>query len=153
MMYGRRPLTKVEAGLFAGLVAIFIVLFARQMLEYMEIAERATMEATLVNTMSAINVRLLQDIASQRNGASDWTRQNPFDLARMAPANFAGELRESAPASGSWGYDSASAELIYTPRLHFKLQTSNGEASLRFRLVERPTGGYNLAPTTPYRWE
>ena len=152
-MYGHRPLTRVEAGLFAGLLAIFITVFAREMLEYMEIAERAAVEATLVSTMSAINVRLIQDSADQRKGTSDWTRRNPFELARMAPANFAGELDESPPASGSWGYKRASAELIYTPRLHFKLQTSNGQASLRFRLVERPTGGYGLAPTAPYRWE
>jgi hypothetical protein len=152
-MYGRRPLTRLEAGLFAGLVGVFIVLFARQALDYMEIAERAAMEATLINTMSAINIRLIQDIASQRQGARDWTRRNPFELARMAPANFAGDLDDSPPASGSWGYDRASAELIYTPRLRFRLQTSNGEARLRFRLVERPTGGYSLAPITPYRWE
>jgi len=153
MMYGRRPLTRLETGLYAGFTAIIIAVFARQMLEYMELAERAAMQATLMNAVSAINVRLIGDSLSQRRDESDWTRRNPFDIARMSPVNFGGELDGSPPPSGSWRYDSQNAELIYTPRLHFNLQTSNGQTSLRFRLVALPNGVYNLVATTPYQWE
>ncbi len=152
-MYGRRSLTRLEAGLFAGLVAIFVAVFIRQALEYMELAEHAAMEATLMNAVSAINVRLVEDTLTQRKGGTDWTRRNPFELARMAPANFSGEVDASPPTTGSWRFDSERSELVYTPRLHFKLQTSNGQAILRFRLVGQPTGGYGLAPVTPFRWE
>jgi hypothetical protein len=152
-VYGRRPLTKLEAGLFAGLVGIFLVFFAWQALEYMELAERATMEATLMNTASAINTRLAQETLDRQKGAADWARRNPFEIARVHPPNYAGEIGGAAALSGSWRYDSARAELIYTPRLHFRLQISNGEAALRFRLMVQGTGGYNLLPVTPYRWE
>lgn len=153
MMYGRRPLTKLEAGLFAGLVGIFIAVFARQALEYMELAERATMEATLMNAVSAINVRLVEDTLTRRRDDSDWTRRNPFELARMAPANFAREPDASPPATGSWRFDRERAELVYTPRLHFRLQTSDGQATLRFHLLALPTGSYGLVPVAPFRWE
>jgi len=152
-MYGRRPLTRLEAGLFAGLVAIFIAVFARQMLEYMELAERAAMEATLLNAVAGINTRRVQDLLSPRSGGTDWKGRNPFELARMAPVNFAGELDGPLPPSGSWGYDRANEELIYAPRLHFKLSTSNGSAALRFRLSLGPGGAYQLLPSTPYQWE
>lgn len=153
MMYGRRPLTRLEAGLFAGLVAIFIAIFVRQMLEYMELAERAAMEATLLNAVSGINTRRAEDLLAPRNAVADWKRRNPFELARMAPANFAGELDGLLPPSGSWGYDSSNGELIYAPRLHFKLNTPNGSAVLRFHLTATAGGGYMLVPNTPYRWE
>lgn len=152
-MYGRRPLTKLETGLYAGLAAIFITVFARQMLGYMELAERAAMQATLMNTVTAINIRLAGETLNQRRNNADWTQSNPFYLARMSPANFVGELNESPSSSGSWRYDSENGELVYTPRLHFKLQTSSGRASLRFRLVVLPAGAYNLVPVTPYQWE
>jgi hypothetical protein len=153
MMYGRRPLTKLEAGLFAGFVGILLTVFARQALDYMELAERAAMEATLVNAVTAINLRLVEDTLNRRKDDSDWTRRNPFELARMAPANLATKSNDSTSASGYWRYDSTTAELVYTPRLHFRLQTSNGQASLRFRLIARPVGGYNLVPISPYRWD
>jgi hypothetical protein len=84
---------------------------------------------------------------------TDWKGRNPFELARMAPVNFAGELDGSLPPSGSWGYDNANGELIYVPRLHFKLITQNGIAVLRFRLLVGLGGAYQLVPSWPYRWE
>lgn len=158
MMYGRRPLTKLESGLYAAIVAILLAVFARQALDYMEIAERATMQATLSNAASAINFRLGYNIlmgGSPRD--ADWATRNPFEIARMSPPNFAGEVESSqivSLGSGSWAFDTATAELVYLPRLSARLETANKDGVLRFRL-ERQTGavGYVLVPTTPYRWE
>lgn len=150
-MYGRRPLTKLEAGIYAALVGIFLAVFASQMLDYMEIAERAAMQATLINTASAINVRLA---ASLRDHASppDWSGRNPFELAGMFPANFE---RDAIPAfleSGRWTYDPDRAELAYMPRLRSTLVVPEGERALRFRLV-RNSAGYLLEPTVRFTWE
>jgi hypothetical protein len=150
-LYGRRPLTKLERGLYAALAAIFIAIFASELLDYMELAERAAMEATLMNAVAAINVQTARDMLGSPKRDSDRTR-NPFEFAGMAPANFAGELHGSLPPAGSWGYDSASAELIYAPRLHFKLHTSNGQPVLRFRVESGPGAVKRVVPIAPYEW-
>src|SRR6185503_722651 len=105
MMYGRRPLTKLEAAIFAAVVGVFLVIFARQMLGYMEIAERAAMQATLINTTAAINVRLAASYRDQAAGTSDWTRRNPFELTGMLPPNFTAGVAPGLLEPGQWTYD------------------------------------------------
>jgi hypothetical protein len=151
-LYGRRPLTKLERGLYAALAAIFITIFASELLDYMELAERAAMEATLMNAVAAINVQAARDTLTSPKPGIDRSR-NPFEMAGMAPMNFAGELHGSLPPAGSWGYDRASGELVYAPRLHFKLHTSNDESVLRFRLEPGPGAIQRVVPRAPYRWE
>lgn len=151
-MYGRRPLTKLEASLYAGLLGIFVALFAQQMLGYLEIAERAAMQATLINTTSAINVRLAQTLRTQRSDTADWSRRNPFELAGMSPPNFARDADLGSLESGHWAYDAAAGELLYLPRLRFGLSTSDGQRVLRFRLV-RGQVGYVLQPSARFSWE
>jgi len=150
-MYGRRPLTKLEAALYAGLLGILVALFAQQMLGYLEIAERAAMQATLINTTSAINVRLAQALA-QRSDAVDWSHRNPFELAGMSPPNFARDADLGSLESGHWAYNAAAGELLYLPRLRFGLWTSDGQRVLRFRLV-RGQIGYVLQPSARFTWE
>lgn len=152
MMYGRRPLTKLEAGLYAALLGVCVAIFARQMLGYMELAERAAMQATLINTTSAINVRLAQTLYDKNADTVDWTRRNPFELAGMSPPNFTGDVDPASLESGYWAYDSTHAELVYLPRLRFTLQTSDSQQMLRFRLV-RGQVGYVLQSSAPFTWE
>jgi hypothetical protein len=151
-MYGRRPLTRLEAALYAALLGIFVAIFAQQMLGTMELAERAAMQATLINTTSAINVRLAQTLSGRRADPADWSRRNPFELAGMSPPNFAHDADLASLESGQWAYDPAQAELIYRPRLRFSLKTSDGQQALRFRLVLGPVG-YSLQPRAPFTWE
>jgi len=151
-MYGRRPLTKLEAGIFAGVVGIFLTVFAHYMLGYMEVAERVAMQATLINTSGAINVRLAQSFLDQRPGPKDVTERNPFDVAGAAPPNFARNADLSTLASGQWAYDSEHAELVYVPRLRSSLRTEGGEFALRFRLV-REGAAYTFRASRPFTWE
>ena len=158
MMFGRRPLSRLEMGLYTGIVAILIAVFARQALDYMEIAERATMQATLSNAVAAINFRLSYNILTGGGPQdADWGTRNPFEIARMSPPNFAGDLEPSrivSLSSGTWAFDTASSELVYLPRLSARLQMESGDGPIRFRL-KRQSGaiGYMLVPTIPYRWE
>jgi hypothetical protein len=151
MMYGRRPLTRLEAGIYATLLGIFIAVFVRQTLSYMEIAERATMQATLVNTTSAINVRLAASLGDPAS-ARDWTRRNPFEIAGMFPPNFARDVDPAFMDSGQWTYDAVRSELVYLPRLRLRLEIAEEERALRFRLV-RGNAGYLLQPNVQFRWE
>jgi hypothetical protein len=151
-MYGRRPLTKLEAAIFAAVVGVFLVVFARQMFGYMEIAERAAMQATLINTTAAINVRLAASYRDQAAGASDWTRRNPFELAGAFPPGFARDAIPGLLEAGQWTYDAERAELLYSPRRRSTLIIGEGERTLRFRLVRGPSG-YLLEPQVWFAWE
>lgn len=157
-MYGRRPLTRLESALYAGIAAILVGVFCRQMLYYMEVAERIAMEATVNQLISAINTRLAYEVMRGEVGnVPAWVRRNPFELARASPANFRGELGASPPGAlerGFWAFESSRAELVYFPRLHLDLQTDDPDAALRFKAVVPPDAmGYRLVLTSPYRWE
>jgi hypothetical protein len=156
-IYGRRPLTRLEAALYAGIVAILIAVFASQLLDYMEIAERSAMQATIGNLIAAINTRLAYGVMrGEVVNVSAWARRNPFELAKVSPSNFTGEVDVSTLGSlerGRWAYDVSRAELVYLPRLRRSLETSDPDGILRFRAVVDPRGfGYALVPTPVYRW-
>jgi hypothetical protein len=144
MMYWRRPLTRLEAALYGCLLAVFVGVFARSMAGYMEAAERLAMQATLINTTAAINVRRFQ-------GLSDWQRRNPFELSGATPPNFVKGGDPASMESGQWTFDIEQAELVYLPRLRLTLQTSDGQNVLRFRLIQGPRG-YSLEPKAPFVW-
>jgi hypothetical protein len=156
-MYGRRPLTRLEAGLYAGLVGIFITVFAWQILDYMELAERSAMNATLSNLASGLNARAAQELLSRGKLDASWARRNPFEIAQVSGGNYVGSVDaeglRSLP-SASWAFDPARAEVVYLPRRTARLETSDPQRLLRFRLVRSPRGpGYVLEPTATYRWE
>lgn len=157
MMYGRRPLTRLEAGLYSALVGVAITFFAWQMLEYLELAERAAMNATLSSMASALNTRAAQELFSRGRLETDWTRSNPFEVAKITAPNYAGSLASGevrTMPSASWAFDAARSELVYMPRLRLNLWTADPEQALRFRVVRNPRGvGYLLQPATTFRWE
>lgn len=156
-MYGRRPLTRLEAALYSALIGIAITFFAWQMLGYMELAERAAMNATLSNISSALNTRAAQELLSRGRLQSDWTGGNPFEVARASAPNYAGRIDSAGVGSlpsASWAFDETRGELVYTPRLRFNLRTGDPQQVLRFRLVRNPGGvGYRIEPAAVYRWE
>jgi hypothetical protein len=118
----------------------------------MEIAERAAMQATLINTTAAINVRLALSYRDQATDPSDWTRRNPFELAGMLPPSFARDVSPGLLEPGQWTYDAERSELVYSPRLRSTLTIADDERALRFRLV-RGSAGYILEPQVWFAWE
>jgi len=157
LMYGRRPLTRLEAGLYAVIGALLIAVVAERLLDYMEVAERSSVQATVANLTAAINTRLAYEVMrGEIDNVSGWARRNPFDLARASASNFAGEM-DTSPAGGLergvWAFDVVRAELVYRPRLHRGLETSDPTGALRFRAVIDERGfGYRLLADPPYRW-
>lgn len=132
-------------------------MLAQRLLEVMEVAERTAVQATVAQLNAAITTRLAYEVMRGEVGnVQAWTRRNPFELARISQSNFAGELESTVGAidRGSWVFDAVRAELIYSPRLRFGLQTSDPDGILRFHGVASPNGmGFMLVPTSPYRWE
>jgi len=157
-IYGRRPLTRLEAALYAGFTAVLIAIFLERVLAYMVFAERMAMEATVNQVMSGANRRLAYDLLrGARHDSEAWKRRNPFELAGIAHANFAGELdtaQVQGIGGGAWAFDRERGELIYRPRLRIGLQTSDPDGVLRFRgSLASGALGYTLVPATSYQWD
>lgn len=157
-IYGRRPLSKLEAGLYGGIAALLIAFLVDRTLEYMELAERSAMERTVINVNRGINIRLAYEMLQGRlidvRGA---LARNPFELAGINQPNFLGEQDLPSLVSlptRSWVYDRTRRELIYLPRLHRGLQTAEPEPVIRFRLAPNPQGAlYLLVPISEYSWQ
>lgn len=156
--YGRRPLTRLEAGIYGTIAALLILFLADLTLDYMELAERSAMERTVIGVNSGISVRLAQDMLQGRpvdvRGALD---ENPFEFARLNQPNFLGERELPSLASlptRNWVYDRTRRELVYLPRLHRGLRTSEVEPVIRFGLVANPGSVvYRLVPISRYSWD
>jgi hypothetical protein len=157
-MYWRRPLTRLEMALSAAVVAIVLALFLEQLLGYMELAERSNMETTVSYINSGINTGLAYDMLEGRPvSIAARLKRSPFELARMSPANFLGDVNGRDLAGlkkGSWVYDGLSNELIYLPKLHRGLHTEDPNGAVRFRLaLANNKSHYVLVPTSAYTWE
>jgi len=153
-VYWRRSLTRLELGLYAALIGVAVALLADRLLDTMEIAERAAMDVTLTRINSAINVQLAADrFGGRLPRIAEALQRNPFEVAKMSPGNFLGELEEpdlELLERGNWLFDRTRKELVYLPRLRRGLQSP--EAVLRFRLERRGPEAYALVPVRPYLW-
>jgi len=136
----RRPLTRLELGVVATILAVALAIFADRALDVMELAERTAMEATLSNVTSAVNTRLAIEVM-QSNKLPDWQKRNPFEVAGLA-----------AP-SENWSFDAEQMEIVYRPSLRRHLHTDHPGSPLRFRLARRHAGlGYLLVPAAVFQW-
>jgi hypothetical protein len=155
-MYGRRKLTRAETAVYAGVIAVLIVVFTSYVLDFMEMAEKAAMETTVSTVTSALNVHYARRVmAGEAVDARRWLAGNPFELARAFPAGYMGELDGRDPSTfdrPAWFFDTARREVLYLPRLRRHLSSPFG-SEVRFQLARRPSGlGFVLAPTSPYEW-
>lgn len=155
-IYWRRPLTRLELALYAGLVGIAVMFLASRLLDYLELAERASMEMTVARVNSAINVHLAYEMLGGRLiYAEPALRRNPFELAKMAQSNYVGELESgdlSKVERGNWVFDRQQTELVYLPRLRSGLRSPE-DGAIRFHLVRRGGSTYLLVPTSDYVWQ
>lgn len=156
-MFARRPLSRLEMGLYAIIVAIAAAILLGRLLEMMEQAERSAMEQTVTRVNSAINIRIAYEMLDgQLIQVQAALKRNPFDLAKATLPNYRGEgdaFELARVESGSWFFDKDRAELVYKPRLKHNLVTADGSGMVRFRLVAAPGTRYVLVPANTYTWE
>jgi general secretion pathway protein G len=151
-VYWHRRLTRLEAAISATLLAVFLAVFLERVLYYLELAERTVVVLTVSNVNSALNVRRAYDMLGGQ-AMNDRVR-NPFELAGMSPDNFLGEIDSPSLATlerGQWVFDRTRRELIYLPRLHRGLETTDPDGAIRFKL-ELQRGVSMLVTTSDYAW-
>jgi hypothetical protein len=149
-MYWNRRLTRLELALYALIAAILVVFLLERMLQLFEIAERTSVETTVMAVNSAINYRAAAELV-RGSRARNWEGRNPFQLAELAVPNFLdGGLASMRP--GSWVFDEASGEAVYLPRFNNGLAIASKDGALRFRIAHSPAEGtYMLVPTSELR--
>jgi len=155
-MFGRRKLTRVEMALYAFVIATLFLVFASYVLDYMEMAEKSSMETTVTNVSSALTIYYATEVLTgKRVDEVKWLQTNPFELVKAFPPNYVSDLGDRDPASldrPAWYFDAKTYELVYLPRLYSHLET-DGAPEVRFRFRANASGlGFVLAPTNRYSW-
>lgn len=150
---------RLQAALYVLVAAVLALVLLDRGQAYMALAERATIDATLNRTLSALYLRVGYDRMQGRlSGQWKWEGHNPFELAKMRVDNFAGEV-DTMPAPdalprGAWLYSRAEGELVYRPSYPKGLAVEDGSDFLRFRLLSPKVGTVpRLEAVVPYRWE
>ncbi|MDW8469729.1 MAG: hypothetical protein RML56_12900 [Burkholderiales bacterium] len=156
MMYGRRPLTRLEAGLYAALVVLLVAVFLDRMLRLLAAAERDVVALTVANTEAALRTRLAVAVLLERPLPPDWRHRSPLEIAGVEVRHYVGERARPAPADlerGAWAFDSEARELVYRPRYPIGLQIADRGELLRFKLDADPRQGQiRLVASVAYTW-
>jgi|SRR3954465_8391503 hypothetical protein len=157
-LYWRRKLSRLEAGLFAGLCAVLIAVFIERALAVMEFAERTAMEVTVQHVNSALVLRRAAQLLE--GGAPEPAKalqSNPFEFARVRVWNIHPDVADAKTLPELerryWVFDRSDRELVYLARLHRGLRTDGADGMVRFRLVETRGNGYRLVPVEKYSWD
>jgi type II secretory pathway pseudopilin PulG len=157
--------------LFELVVAIMIAtalgtVFLERLRFYQEIAEKASMEATLRQIKTGLQIRLAELIIANRQGeAVQLEIEDPTRWLDTPPSNYAGLYREK-PGPGAWYFDARQKQLVYVANVgdRLKLDGATGSKEIRFRArllkdrvpvaggtIESVTG-VTLTPIHRYRW-
>jgi len=151
--------TVLQAAVYVVAASVLALVLLDRANVYFAIAERATLDATLNNTRSALYVRLAQDrLLGNLSRERLWDGGNVFELARMEVKNYAGALEDplkvAALPQGVWAFDRPKGELVYVPAYPQGLQIEGGGSQLRFRLRVPATAAIPvLEPVLAYRWD
>lgn len=100
------------------IVALLAGLLLNRLQFYQEAAEKAVMQQTAAAIKSALQMRVASYMIAGRDNEIDKLRnENPVNFLQEKPDNYAGEFRGDAylkVTPGSWYFDSASLEFVYT---------------------------------------
>ncbi|MGH8686111.1 MAG: hypothetical protein ACREVQ_00180 [Burkholderiales bacterium] len=156
----------LQSALYFAIVGILATILVNRLLVVAEIAEKATMEASVSSLQSALYARLaFYVLRGDAAAIASLESTSPFVTAEAtAGASYAGEFPGIAPASvsdGTWYFDSLRHELVYRVRHagHLRMEAETGrqnEIRYRTRIVRAGNGAYRgveFRPVAPFRWE
>src|ERR1043165_9897825 len=91
-MYGRRPLTRLETGLYAIIIGVVILFLLDRLLDVMELAERSAMERNVLQINTVLTEQIASEMLKRQLIYVDVAlKKNPLELARRFPPNYRGE--------------------------------------------------------------
>ena len=129
----------LEASIAAILISLLIVIFFTRVLSISVAMERESMQLTVNQLGSALNVEALTlIIKDDQQTLAQWEGANPVTLLDPVPIHYRGSFSEPDPMSvspGSWFFDEQNGQLIY--RINHVEQFAGGRAipeRVRFRV-------------------
>ena len=152
-----------------SVVVVIVVLLAAVLLNALhyvqEKAERAVMEATVLNMASGLKMEIsARVIHGQGASARELIGANPVQWLASQPQGYSG-ICGAQRAPGEWCYDGATREMVYRPRLDRNLEfRATGARELRWRVglskeiavpqagENEPVGAIRLISTTSFIW-
>lgn len=136
----------LEFAVSAIVVGVLSGLLLQRLWYYQAEAEQVAVQATVSNVRSALEIKVAQGkLPGYRVDLTLLAEENPLNLLKAKPANYAGELFSPADddiGDGNWCFDRTNKSLIYllnfknsfgdaqTKRLNFKVKL--------LRLPQRP---------------
>ena len=113
----QRGASLLEFGVAVAVVGILATILLQRLFYYQGEAERVSIEHTVANVRSALEFKVAE--GRLPGGSIDLTilaEQNPLNLLKNKPANYAGEFfkpTDSDIGKGNWCFDRYDKSLIY----------------------------------------
>ena len=113
----QRGASLLEFAVAAAVIGILATILLQRMFYYQGEAERVAVEHTVANIRSALEIKAIQ--GKLPGGSADLTmltEQNPLNLLKNKPANYAGEFFQPGDddiGNGNWCFDRYDKSLIY----------------------------------------
>lgn len=118
-------------------------------------AERAAVQMTVANIRSALEIKVAQaKLPGSRADLTFLTEENPLNLLKVKPANYAGELyhpHEDDIGKGNWCFDRADKTLIYLLNNENSFEDSQTKLlkfKVKFKGLPQPTAKPSGTPDT-----
>lgn len=120
-----------------SVVGILAGLLLQRFWYYQGEAEQAALKMTVVNIRSALEIKAMQAKLFERSADLTFlTEENPLNLLKVKPVNYAGELYSPTPedvGQGNWCFDRTDKSLIYLLNYGGSFQDSQTKL-LRFKV-------------------
>jgi hypothetical protein len=143
---------------WALLVAVFVVaigVMGQQSRALQAQAEVAAVQSTLGSLRTTLVIAHLHKVVQAEHGSVAAPQQNPFQILRTVPANYAGEVARSEIAgvtAGSWVFDKECVCIGYVVMNPESLEPKSEPAALWYRVSGAP-GPLQITATEAYTWQ
>jgi general secretion pathway protein G len=113
----QRGASLLEFAVTVAVIGILMGLLLQRIWYYQGEAEKAAVEMTVANIRTALEIKVAEaKLPGRSSDLTFLTEENPLNLLKNKPANYAGELfhpSDSDIGEGKWCFDRADKSLIY----------------------------------------
>jgi len=113
----QRGASLLEFAVTVAVIGILAMVLLQRLFYYQGEAERTAVQLTVANVRSALETRAAEGKLPGRSvDLTSLAEQNPFNLLKDKPPNYAGELYSPSDADigpGNWCFDRADKTLVY----------------------------------------
>ena len=154
---GEKGFTLFELLVSAVMLGILALFLLDRMLTYQEMAEKTTVEMTVMNMRTGLRYQIAEYMTQNRDNEIDrLAGENPVKWLESPPPNYLGEL--SKPRSedippGSWYFDLSKRALCYrVNKSRNFVSEQSGKKTMCLHVTALNNGGATLTLEEAYRW-